>query len=105
MSPDFCAFRFSDLTCANRADISPTSAFVSLLFSWRTACTNRAHMNVKIGPMLVSVALFLPGSLRAEQVAVRQTEGLVHGFLALRNTAGTTLADGELLQVARGDQV
>ena len=62
-------------------------------------------MNVKTVAALVLVALLLPGPLLADQVAVRQTEGLVHGFLALRNLAGTTLADGELLQVARGDQV
>jgi hypothetical protein len=62
-------------------------------------------VTAKIVAVLVSAALLLPGSLPAEQVAVRQTEGLVHGFLALRKTAGMTLADGELLQVARGDQV
>jgi len=49
--------------------------------------------------------LLWPGVLVGEQVAVRHTEGLVHGFLVLRNTAGTILADGELLQVARDDQV
>ena len=55
---------------------------------------------------LVFCSLFFCSSvLPAEQVAVRQTEGLVHGFLALRNTSGTSLADGELLQVARGDRV
>ena len=32
-------------------------------------------------------------------------EGLVHGFLVLRTVAGETLADGDLIQVARGDQV
>ena len=43
--------------------------------------------------------------LLAEPVAVRQAEGVVHGFLALRTMDGTTLADGDLLQTARGDQV
>lgn len=55
---------------------------------------------------LVLCGLLLCSSvLPAEQVAVRYAEGLVHGFLALRNTSGVTLADGELLQVARGDRV
>jgi hypothetical protein len=62
-------------------------------------------MNIKAIALLGFVALLPPGSLPAEQVAVRHAEGLVHGFLALRNMAGTTLADGELLQVAVGDRV
>jgi hypothetical protein len=44
-------------------------------------------------------------ALPAEQVSVRYTEGLVHGFLALRTQSGATLADGELIQAARGDRV
>jgi hypothetical protein len=55
-------------------------------------------MQVKALALLVSAALLWPASLPAERVAVRHTEGLVHGFLALRNMAGMTLADGELLQ-------
>ena len=55
--------------------------------------------------LVLAVALLLPVPSPAEQVAVRQTEGLVHGFLVLRDTAGTSLADGELLQVAKGDLV
>ena len=62
-------------------------------------------MNIKAIALLGFAALLSPDSLPAEQVAVRHTEGLVHGFLALRNMAGATLADGELLQVARGDRV
>ena len=40
-----------------------------------------------------------------EQVRVRHTEGLVHGFLVLRTLDGTALADGDLLQTARGATV
>ena len=54
---------------------------------------------------LLGVGLLSAGTLCAEQMAVLHTEGLVHGFLVLRDTAGTALADGELLQVARGDRV
>ena len=43
--------------------------------------------------------------LRAEPIAVRYTEGLVHGFLILRTLDGQPVADGDLQQVARGDQV
>jgi hypothetical protein len=41
----------------------------------------------------------------AAPVAVRHTEGLVHGFLVLRTLEGNILADGDLIQVARGDRV
>lgn len=41
----------------------------------------------------------------AEPVVVRRTEGLVHGFLALRALDGTHLANGDLIQVARGIRV
>jgi hypothetical protein len=41
----------------------------------------------------------------AAPVTVRHAEGLVHGFLVLRTVAGDTLADGDLIQIARGDRV
>jgi hypothetical protein len=41
----------------------------------------------------------------ADPIAVRQTEGLIHGFLVLRTPAGETLADGDLIQVAHGERV
>ena len=61
------------------------------------------------GNLLAVVLLFAvvlrPGVLVAEPVAVRYTEGLVHGFLVLRTLEGKLLADGDLLQAARGDRV
>ena len=44
-------------------------------------------------------------ALRGEPVAVRYAEGIVHGFLVLRTTDGTAIADGDLIQTARGDRV
>ena len=44
-------------------------------------------------------------TLSAETVVVRHTEGIVHGFLALRTLDGTTIADGDLIQFARGNRV
>jgi hypothetical protein len=41
----------------------------------------------------------------ADPIAVRYTEGLIHGFLVLRTPAGETLADGDLIQVAHGERV
>ena len=38
-------------------------------------------------------------------MAVRHLEGVVHGFLVLRTLDGVIVADGESLQVAKGDRV
>lgn len=43
--------------------------------------------------------------LHGEPVAVRYSEGLVHGFLVLRTIEGVAVADGDLTQSARGDRV
>jgi len=40
-----------------------------------------------------------------EPVTVRHAEGLVHGFLTLRDLNGTLIADGDLFQNARGLRV
>ena len=53
---------------------------------------------------IVGVALFCPLTLNA-QVAVRHSEGLLHGFLELGTLDGKILADGEQTQIAQGDQV
>jgi hypothetical protein len=45
------------------------------------------------------------GPLRAENVAVRYPEGVVRGFLLLRGEDGSVLANGDLIQFARGDRV
>jgi hypothetical protein len=41
----------------------------------------------------------------AEPVPVRHVEGLVHGFLLLRSPEGRVLANGDLIQRARGSRV
>ncbi len=49
---------------------------------------------------------FLPANgAGAAAVAVRQTEGVVQGCLTLRAAGGEAIADGELIQTARGDTV
>jgi hypothetical protein len=55
--------------------------------------------------LFACAVLILPDALRGEPVAVRYAEGLVHGFLVLRTLDGTTVADGDLIQTARGNQV
>jgi hypothetical protein len=55
--------------------------------------------------LLICTPLLASKSARAEQVAVRYSEGLVHGFLTLRTLDGDTIAEGDLSQVAHGEQV
>lgn len=55
--------------------------------------------------LLGCVSVLGAARLAGEPVAVRHTEGIVHGFLALRTLEGTTVADGDLIQLARGNRV
>jgi hypothetical protein len=55
--------------------------------------------------LLSCAALLEPNALPADRIAVRQPEGLLHGFLALRSLEGKTLADGEMTQLVEGDRV
>ena len=52
-----------------------------------------------------SIVVFTALIALAEPVAVRHTEGLIHGFLVLRTLEGELLADGDLTQVVHGDRV
>jgi hypothetical protein len=56
--------------------------------------------------LLLVTAVVAGGSmLHGAPVAVRYTEGIVHGFVALRTLDGATIADGDLSQTAKGDVV
>jgi hypothetical protein len=44
-------------------------------------------------------------AIHADPVAVRYAEGVSHGFLHLRSSSGTLLADGETTQVRRGNRI
>src|SRR4051794_17814448 len=69
----------------------------------------RVWRRLRLAPGLlvaaIASALVFPSRTAGEQVAVQHTEGLVHGFLTLRTLDGTPLADGDLLQTARGTRV
>ena len=59
---------------------------------------------------LVAFALFAVAALaslhvEAEPVVVRHTEGVVRGFLTLRELDGSRLADGDLIQTSQGTRV
>ncbi len=53
-------------------------------------------------PATLACALLAPQFLRGEPVPVRHTEGLVHGFLLLRDLEGKVVAEGDLTQNAVG---
>jgi hypothetical protein len=62
---------------------------------------------VWLGCLLGTILLVAAGSAPADAgaVAVRYTEGVTHGFLTLRSSAGDLLAEGDLLQVVRPEGV
>ena len=55
--------------------------------------------------ILISACFLSGASMSAAPVAVRYKEGLVHGFLLLSTVDGTPVAEGDLVQVARGNRV
>ena len=55
--------------------------------------------------VLVLPALILSAQLSASDVTVRYKEGLTHGFLVLRTLDGKQVAVGDLLEIARGNQI
>jgi hypothetical protein len=60
----------------------------------------------KVRAILLIFACLVSGvSVSAAPVQVRYREGLVHGFLILSNLEGDAIAEGDLTQVAHGDQV
>jgi hypothetical protein len=55
--------------------------------------------------LLTYAAAFGGAHLRAQPVAVRYTEGTVHGFLALESLNSETVASGEVEQTSRGSRI
>src|SRR5437868_5449536 len=55
--------------------------------------------------LAVLLTALASNSLYAESIPVRYTAGLLRGFLVVRSQDGETLADGEISQIAHGDQV
>lgn len=62
-------------------------------------------MRLAVAIVIAASSVIVPATSPGEQVRVRHTEGLVHGFLALRTLDGAPLADGDLLQTASGTRV
>lgn len=77
------------------------------MWSAETGAGSNGRVRTSPARSLIGLLILLLGgaTVRAEPVAVRRAEGLIHGFLALRTLDGTTIADGDLVQVASGNQV
>jgi hypothetical protein len=56
------------------------------------------------GGLLLILLFHFAAPSHAEPVAVRYPEGITHGFLKLRTTDGTLIADGEFTQTPRGNR-
>jgi hypothetical protein len=55
--------------------------------------------------LCASLTLHARTLVDAQPVTVRHAEGVVHGFLLLRELDGTVLANGDLIQTSQGDRV
>jgi hypothetical protein len=55
--------------------------------------------------LILVTGLFETRTSSADQVSVRYTEGLLHGFVAVRTLDGKTLAVGDSTQIAEGDRI
>ena len=64
---------------------------------------NISVISIRLLHLLTS--MLPPTVLTADGVSVRYKEGVSHGFLVLRTLSGDTLADGDLIQIARGYRV
>ena len=62
-------------------------------------------MHAKSAVRSFAVVVLLSTGVLAEPVAGPFAEGIVHGFLSLRTADGALVANGDLIQVARGDRV
>jgi hypothetical protein len=65
----------------------------------------RAMLRVLAGTVLSLLMVLAGRPALAEPIHVRFSEGTMRGFPVLRSLTGDTLAQGELIQVARGDLV
>jgi len=54
---------------------------------------------------IFALSLAVSGETKSQPIAVRYAEGVVNGFLTLRTTTGDLVAEGALLQTARGNEV
>jgi hypothetical protein len=72
---------------------------------YRAAMGNRPRVVPALRGSVAGLLVLMIATVAAsgDEVAVRNSEGALHGFLVLRSLAGARLADGDLIKtVARG---
>lgn len=67
--------------------------------------TGSGNRSLRSGLLLALLGGAIHFSAVSEPVAARHLEGTEHGFLELRSDTGQTIAEGDLIQVVRGDRV
>lgn len=72
---------------------------------WKPRFIPRIGRRTRRSTAVAVAAIVAASSGSAEPVAVRYSEGIVHGFLVLRTLEGKPIADGDLIQTARGTTV
>ena len=70
-----------------------------------TVDTFRSGLSSRVVVLAASCVLLRPSVAPADPVKVRYAEGVVRGFLALRNLDGSHVATGDLIQFTRGSRV
>ena len=66
----------------------------------------RSDVQSTLVAVLLTLAILIePKPLSPDTVAVRHTEGLMHGFLVVQTLDGKPIADGQMMQDARGNRV
>jgi len=61
--------------------------------------------SVSLVLILAGLVLALRLTAHADPIPVRHVNGTIHGFLVLRSADGQVVAAGDVVQVARGDQI
>ena len=62
-------------------------------------------LSTSLAILVACLALVQPAVTSAQAVAVRHPQGTLHGFLVLRTLKGDALADGDVIQVVRGNRL
>jgi hypothetical protein len=71
-------------------------------FHWPPTCSYRTVKSIRY---LACSGLIFCGGVSADPVAVRHTQGYIHGFLVLKDTNDKILASGDLIQFPSGSRV
>jgi hypothetical protein len=103
--------RASDVyACWRITSVRATTSVPTNVIGRNIATHHLGENMLKAGRILIVlgvnlILLMTPMNAVGELVTVRHTEGIVHGFLVLRAADGKALADGDLIQTARGNRV